>query len=329
LLKIDSRRPRPALLVPPPDIRSPLAPFHSLPVALTSFVGRSSEQAAIAQLLTTTRLLTLTGAAGSGKTRLALAAAQELGPAYRDGVALVELADLSDAARAPQAIADALGLNVEPQRPIMAALAEALRCSELLLVLDNCERLIDACARLAQALLAACPRLRILATSREALGIAGETVWVAPPLALPDPQHLHENNSELVSMLMQSEAIALFVERATAARPSFRLTPRNALAVAQICRRLDGLPLAIELAAARVKLLAPAQIAARLDDCLQLLSAGRAAHPRHQSLRAAIDWSYELLSEQERAELRRLAVFEGGWDLEAAEAVCGVLSFEF
>jgi non-specific serine/threonine protein kinase len=291
---------------------------HNLPIALSSFVGRTRELAEVRRLLATTRLLTLTGAGGCGKTRLALAVATVVVPEYPDGVWLVELATLTDRTRVVQAVAAAFGVREELQRPLRATLVDALRARTLLLLLDNCEHLLDSCAQLATTLLSACPRLGILATSREALGVAGETSWLVPSLSLPDPQHV------LTRMeLAEAEAVELFVERAAAALPTFRLTPENASDVIQVCRRLDGIPLAIELAAARVKVLSMAQLAARLEDCFRLLSAGgRAVVPRQQSLRATIDWSYALLAEPERALFRRLSVFAGGWILAAAEAVC-------
>jgi len=291
---------------------------HNLPIALTSFIGRTHELAEVGRLLARIRLLTLTGVGGCGKTRLALAAATMVLSEYSDGVWLVELAALTDAALVPQAVATTLGVREEPQRPLTATLLDALRFRDMVLVLDNCEHLIDACAQLAQTLLGACPHLRILATSREALGVAGETTWLVPSLALPDPQL-----APALEELAQVEAVQLFVERALAALPTFALTQANAPAVAQICQRLDGIPLAIELAAARIKVLAVEQITTRLDACFRLLTAGsRSALPRHQTLRAAIDWSYVLLSDLERAMFRRLSVFAGGWTLEAAEAVC-------
>jgi predicted ATPase/DNA-binding SARP family transcriptional activator len=310
-----------------PPAQPALAPAgqreHTLPIPLTSFVGRVRERAEVARLLGTTRLLTLTGAGGSGKTRLALTVAADRATAYADGVALVELAALADPALVPQAVAAALGLHEESQRSPTAALAEALRARQMLLVLDNCEHLIGACAQLVQALLGACPGLQVLATSRESLGLAGETTWLVPSLSLPDLRRLPPDGASMVGALLASEAVSLFVERAAAALPTFALTPDNAIAVAQVCRRLDGIPLALELAAARVKILTVAQLAARLDDCFRLLVAGsRTALPRQQTLRAAIDWSYDLLSEQERALFQRLAVFAGGWTIEAVEMVC-------
>ena len=291
---------------------------HNLPIAITSFIGRARERAEVTRLLTTTCLLTLTGAGGCGKTRLALVVAGDLVGDYPDGVWLIELAALTEGALLPQAVATALRVREEAQRPLIATLVDALRSRQLLLVLDNCEHLIDACAQLAETLLSACPQLRILATSREALGLAGETTWLVPSLALPDPHHL-----PVLTELSRVEAVRLFVERAAAALPTFALTPANAAVVAQVCRRLDGIPLAIELAAARMKVVSVETLAARLDDSVRLLTAGsRTALPRQQTLRATIDWSYDLLSEPERALFRRLAVFLGGWTLEAAEAVC-------
>ncbi|MCI0354796.1 MAG: AfsR/SARP family transcriptional regulator, partial [Acidobacteria bacterium] len=308
---------------PTPPLAPPAPPFpptrrHNLPIPLTSFIGRVHEQAEVQRLLTTTRLLTLAGPGGCGKSRLALVVAADQVADYPDGAWLVELAALADPLLLPQAVATTLDVREEPQRPLIATLTNALQSRVLLLVLDNCEHLIDACAHLVQTLLGACPQLQILATSREALGLAGETVWPVPPLSLPDSRHLPS-----IEWLGQAEAIQLFVERAGAALPTFALTDENAPAVAQVCQRLDGMPLAIELAAARVKVLTVPQIAARLDDCFKLLAAGsRTIVSRHQTLRAAIDWSYELLSEQERVLFQRLAVFEGGFTLEATEGVC-------
>ena len=310
-----------------PPLRTLDASPNNLPTQLTSFVGREREAAEAERLLGTTRLLTLTGAGGAGKTRLALKVAADLLEAYPDGVWLVELAALADPALVPQTVASALGLFEQPSRPLIQTLADFLKPRTLLLVLDNCEHLVEACAALADGLLRACPQLRIMATSREALGIAGETAWRLPSLSLPDPRHLPPTES-----LTQYEAVRLFIERALAAQPTFAVTNQNAPAVAQLCHRLDGIPLAIELAAARVKALTVEQIAARLDDRFRLLTGGsRTALPRQQTLRAAIDWSYALLSEPERVLLRRLSVFAGGWTLEAAEAVCsgdGLEDFE-
>ena len=233
------------------------------------------------------------------------------GAAYPDGVWFVGLAPLADAALAPHAIAAVLGVREQAGAPILETTQEALRARRLLLVLDNCEHLVDACARVAEALLHACPRVTILATSREPLNIAGETVWPVPPLSVPAP-----TESRSPDELLGYEAIRLFVERAGAALPAFTLTDRNAAAAVAICTRLDGLPLAIELAAARVRLLGPEQLAARLGDRFRLLTGGaRTALPRHQTLRALVDWSYGLLPEPERTVFCRLGVFAGDWSL--------------
>ncbi len=293
-------------------------PPHSLPSELTSFIGRTQAIHEVKQLLAQTRLLTLTGAGGIGKTRLALRVASDMLDAFSDGVWWVELAALSDPALLPQAIASVLSVREQPERPLRETLAHTLRHKEVLLVLDNCEHVIAACAALTDALLRACPWLRILATSREALMIQGETVWSVPPLQLPTP-----TTQFSLEQLAQCETIQLLAARIKEVVPSFTLHAHNAQAAAQICQRLDGLPLAIELAAARAKLLAVEQIAARLDDIFYLLTNGqRAAVPRHQTLRAALDWSYELLSEPERVLLRRLSVFVGSFTLEAVEASC-------
>jgi len=289
---------------------------HNLPVQLTSFVGREQEIVEARRLLAASHLLTLTGPGGTGKTRLALQIAAEVLPDYPDGVWLVELAPLADPAYILPALAAVFDLREQPNRPLQAVVTDYLRGKALLLLFDNCEHLIEACARLADELLHACPRLRIIASSREVLGVAGETVYRVPALALPD------DRQETPERLQQSEAARLFVERAQSAQPHFTLTPSNAPAVAAICQRLDGIPLALELAASRVKLLSVEQIAVRLDDRFRLLVGGsRTALPRQQTLRALMDWSYDLLPEEERLLLRQLAVFAGGWGMEAAEAV--------
>ncbi len=308
-----------------PDLPSDFPPLKSLdvlpnnlPIQLTSFIGREREIDEVKRLLSTTRLLTLTGVGGVGKTRLAVQMAAQVVDECKDGVWLVELAPLSHSTLVPQTIASALGVREQPSRSIVATLIDFLRPKQLLLALDNAEHLIEACAQLADTLLRACPEVRILTTSREGLAIAGETIWRVPTLSLPDVQQLPP-----VEHLMEFEAIRLFVERAKAVLPGFKLTDENALAVARICHHLDGLPLAIELAAARVKVLSVEQIAARMDDRFRLLiGGGRTTLPRQQTLRAVIDWSHDLLSTRERTLLRRLSIFAGGWTLEAAEAVC-------
>jgi predicted ATPase/class 3 adenylate cyclase/DNA-binding XRE family transcriptional regulator len=293
---------------------------NNLPAQLTSFIGRVRELAEVKQLLTRTHLLTVTGPGGTGKTRLSLQLAAELLDAqqFTDGVWLVELAPLADPTLVTQTVASTLGVREQPGRIILDALLDYLRGKSLLLILDNCEHLIEACAQLANALLRAAPHLKILASSREALDIAGETAYLLPSLPLPDLQ------GASLDALAQNDCVRLFVDRALAAYPPFRLKEKNAPAIAEICLQLDGIPLAIELAAARAKVFPPKQIAARLDDRFRLLTGGsRAALPRHQTLRALIDWSYDLLSEAERTLLRRLSIFAGGWSFEAVQAVCG------
>jgi non-specific serine/threonine protein kinase len=291
---------------------------------LTSFVGREREVAEVGRLLRGGRLLTLVGAPGVGKTRLALQVAAELHGRFADGAWLVELAGLAEPELVPLAVATALGVPEQGSRPMIATLAEHLQARDILLLLDNCEHLVAACAALAETLLWACPGLRILAISREALRIEGETTWRVPSLAMPDERGRQPGEPDLVASLERFEAVRLFLDRAQAVQPGFTLTAQNAEAVAQICQRLDGIPLAIELAAARLNGLSAGQIAARLDDHFALLTSGsRTALPRQQTLRGAVDWSYALLPESERTLLRHLAVFAGGWTLEAAEAVCG------
>lgn len=285
------------------------------PTALTSFIGRDEEVAALRRLLDTARLLTLTGAGGSGKTRLASEVAVQSATRFPDGVVWVELAPLLDPELLANQLLAALGVE-QGQRTPMLAVLDTVRDRRMLLVLDNCEHLVDACAALAEALLHGCPRLQILATSREALGVGGERAWLVPGLAVPgNGRDSHETISE-------SGAVRLFVDRAQAALATFQLTPANVDAVVQICRRLDGLPLAIELAAARVRAIPPEQLAARLDDSFRILTSGaRTAVPRHRTLREAIDWSYNLLDERERTLLQRLSTFAGDFTLEAAESV--------
>lgn len=292
---------------------------NNMPLQLTSFIGREKEIGEIKERLGRARLLTLTGPGGSGKTRLSLEVAAEVLDLkqFENGIWFVELAPLSDPALLPQTVAMTLAVREEPGRPVSSSLMDYLRDKTLLLILDNCEHLIEACAKLAEQLLRACPHLKILASSREALGIAGEVPYRVPSLSLPDPSHLS------VLTLANYEAVRLFIDRAMTLQPTFAVNDRNAAAVAEICGRLDGIPLALELAAARVKVLDVEQIAKKLDDRFHLLTGGnRTALPRQQTLRAAIDWSYDLLSEPERVLLRRLAVFAGGWDLEAAENIC-------
>jgi len=291
----------------------------NLPAALTSFVGRERELAEAERLLGATRLLTLTGAGGCGKTRLALAVAAELDELaqFEDGVWWVGLAGLQDGALLPQSVITALRLPEDPGRDGTEHLGRLLGPRELLLVLDNCEHLLPACRTLVGPLLSSCPDLTVLCTSRSALALPGETVWSVAPMRLPPASARPDPEA-----LADSEAGRLFLARATSALPSFTLTPGDAPAVADLCRRLDGIPLALELAAAWVRILSPHQIAERLDDCFRLLSRGRVGDlAHHQTMRAAVDWSYDLLDEPERALFRRLAVFRGGLSLAAAEAV--------
>jgi predicted ATPase/class 3 adenylate cyclase len=293
-----------------PDLAAEFPPLKSLttipnnlPLQLTSFVGREKEISDIKSLLNSARLVTLTGSGGTGKTRLAQEVGAERLSAFANGVWLIELAPLSDEAQIIPALAQVFGLQELPFNPLANLVLDYVRDKKILLLLDNCEHLIDACARLADDLLHQCAGLKILASSREALGIAGEVVYRIPSLA-------------------DSESTQLFVDRARAANSNFKLTDANASAIAQICHRLDGIPLAIELAAARVKLLSPEQVAARLDDMFRLLIGGsRTALPRQQTLRALIDWSYDLLSEEEKRLLQFASVFVGGWTLEALEFV--------
>jgi predicted ATPase/DNA-binding SARP family transcriptional activator len=291
----------------------PAPPGPVLPSEWTSFVGRDAELDQVTRLLSAARLLTLTGAGGSGKTRLAREIVAR-GEGGDGGFAWVELAPLEDPELIPRQVAAGFGIAEEVRSP--EGLVDLLRARTALVVLDNCEHLVDACAETAHALLAGCPGIRILATSREALGVKGERSWRVPPLAVPDPGADPEEIGE-------AEAVRLFMDRARDASPGFELTPAHAPVVSEICRRLDGIPLALELAAARIKVLAPAQIRDRLDDAFRILSAGgRTAIPRHRTLRAAIDWSHDLLPPLSQLLFRRLAVFRGGFTLDAAEAVC-------
>jgi len=296
---------------------------HNLPAPRTSFVGREREMVEVKRMLATMRLLTLTGAGGSGKTRLALEVARDLIGVYSDGVWLVGLAGLSEGDLVPQTVAAALRVPERPGQALTGTLVEALSDKELLLVLDNCEHLVEAAAQLADTLLDSCPHLRVLATSREPLGTPGEVNRVVPLLSLPARAGEDFTDASTVDSLMGYEAMRLFVDRARLRLPDFELTQQNADAVARVCRKLDGMPLAIELATARMGALAVEQVAQRLEVSLDVLSgANRTAAPRQQTLRATIDWSHRLLSEDEQAIFRRFSVFAGGWTLEAAEAVC-------
>ncbi len=301
-----------------PPLKSLNALPNNLPRQLTSFVGRQHELREITTMVREAALLTLTGPGGVGKTRLAIQAAAELLETFEDGLWLVELAILTDPGLVVQTVAATLGVGEQAGRPLLGTIVDYLRSRRVLLLLDNCEHLLAPCAHVADTLLRGCPSLRILATSREALGIGGEALYPVPSLSLPDA-----GRALPVEQLGQYEAVRLFTVRARAVLPSFTLNERNAQAVAQISQRLDGIPLAVELAAARVKSLPVEQIAARLDDRFRLLTGGsRTALPRHQTLRAAMEWSYDLLGADERAVLRRTSVFGGGFTLDAAETVC-------
>ena len=290
---------------------------HNLPPPRTSFVGREREIVEIKRALAMTRLLTLTGAGGSGKTRLALEVARDLVGIYEDGVWFVELAPLTEGELVPQAVAQIVGVSERPGQPLVDTLAEILRVRELLLVLDNCEHLVDAAAGLADTVLNSCPEVRVLATSREALNIAGETNRPVSPLIVPALQ-----SEPTVEELEGAESVRLYVERAQHRNPSFTLTTENARAVAEICRWLDGMPLAIELAAVRTGAMSVEQISERLKSSFRLLNSGsRMTTLRQRTLQGALDWSHDLLKNPERVLFRRLSAFMGGWTLEEAEVV--------
>jgi predicted ATPase/class 3 adenylate cyclase len=292
--------------------------LNNLPIQLTSFVGREHEIAEVKQELNEHRLVTLTGSGGTGKTRLSLQVAADLLDHFSNGIWFVELATLAEPDLIPQAILSAIGLSEKASRSPLELLKEYLHDKKSLIVLDNCEHLIEGCATVVNTLLSTSPELKILASSREALGVKGELTYPVPSLSLPDIKHLPGTEQ-----LSRYEAVRLFLDRASLVSPHFQVDKENAPAIAQICYRLDGIPLAIELAAARVKMMTVEQISKRLDDRFRLLTGGaRTALPRQQTLRALIDWSYDLLSEKERLLLRRLSVFAGSWTLEAAEEVC-------
>jgi predicted ATPase/DNA-binding CsgD family transcriptional regulator len=288
-----------------------------LPVPLTGFVGRERERAEVARLVTCSRLVTLTGAGGVGKTRLAVEVAAGLAADFGDGTDLIDLSAVWDPALLPAVVAKGLGVEERAGGDVRERLVRVLRGQHRLLVVDNCEHLRVACAGLVTAVLGSCPGVVVLATSRESLGLPGEVTWRVPSLAFPWPEH-----PPLLEDLESFEAVALFLARARAARPGLQAGPAEAAAISSICFRLDGIPLALELAAARVGALSLGEIAGRLTGCFELLARSGAGPARHQTLRASVRWSHQLLSELEQAVFRRLAVFSGGWALAAAEAVC-------
>jgi predicted ATPase/class 3 adenylate cyclase/DNA-binding CsgD family transcriptional regulator len=307
--------------LPPPPLRlaSLDALRHNLPTQLTSFVGRERELADVQEALAGTRLLTLTGAGGCGKTRLAAQVAAERLEAFPGGVWWVELGPLADGELVERAVADAVGVHPLPGMTALDAVVAHLGDTRALVVLDNCEHVLDRAAGCAEELLRGCPQVSVLATSRAALGSGAETRWRVPSLTLPQPERGHEP----IDVLSCSDAVRLFLERALKVRPNFAVTESNAAGIAQICHDLDGIPLAIELAAARVRMLSVDAIVTGLDDRFRLLTgSARGALPRQQTLRASVDWSYALLSERERMLLRRLGIFRDGWTLDAAETVC-------
>ena len=299
-----------------PPLRSLDVVPNNLPAQLTSFIGRTDELAQVAKLLGEHRLVTVTGPGGAGKTRLALHAAAEASGRFGDGVWFVDLSEITDPDLVPQAIADATGAVESAGRTGLDAVGAHLAPKRSLVVLDNCEHVVAAAATAADRLLRACADLSVLATSREPIGVDGEITWRIPTLSLPD-------DDDSGPGLVASDAVRLFIDRAVATRPNFTVTNDNAPAVVQICQRLEGIPLAIELAAARIRVLSPAQIAAGLDDRFRLLGASpRTALPRQATLAASVDWSVDLLDDAERCLLARLSVFAGSFDLDAAEAIC-------
>ncbi len=299
----------------------------NLPIQLTSFVGREREIADVQRLLFSAHLVTLTGAGGSGKTRLALRIADAMNETYADGVWLVDLAPLREPALVPQLVTQALGLRPIADQPLLETLLSYVQSKQVLLILDNCEHLIEACAQLAQELLSHAPKLRILATSRVALAIAGETIYPISGLDWPAMDREVGRDTKArpdLAEVMRYDAFRLFVERARAASPNFAVTAENAWSIVEICQRLDGLPLSLELASARVNVLTVQEIATRLDDRFPMLVSGqrRGLAPRHHTQRAVIDWSYALLPVDEQILFRRLAVFEAGCTLDTVDAIC-------
>jgi predicted ATPase/DNA-binding XRE family transcriptional regulator len=306
----------------PPQPHPSNKPATNLPAPLTTFIGREKEQSDLVGLIAKHRLVTLTGSGGVGKTRLSIKVGEQVLEHYADGVWLVELASLSNPALIAQTFAALFGLTSQSMIAFTDLLINFLRAKSVLLIVDNCEHLLDVCAHLIETLLKNCPHLKILATSREPLGITGEAIYLVPSLELPNLQ-------QLIDTFRDFESVHLFEERAQLIQFDFSLTLENAASVAQICQRLDGIPLAIELAAAKVGMLSTEQIAKQLDESFNVLIGGsRTALPRHQTLRASMNWSWGLLTEAEQTLMRQLSVFSGGWTLEAAQAVCGGDVFE-
>jgi len=310
---------RPAIYPAPPITeRVSERPKHNLPRSLTSLVGREQELAELGRVLATAPLLTLVGAGGIGKTRLAQELVRNHVASYPSGSWLIELSRLANPSLVPGAVAAALRPHDIRARSITSTLAEYLRPLKLLLVLDNCEHLVEACAELVATLLRTCPQLQVVATSREPLAIAGEVTWRVPPLGLPEPYP--QTSPE---QIMHSASVRLFIERAQAVNNALVLTPDNLPQVARICFAVDGIPLALELAAADARVLPVRQVADRLEYDSEVLGRTiRTSPPRHQTMRATLDWSHQLLGDQERALLRRLSVFACGWTLGFAEVVC-------
>ncbi|MEO8210630.1 MAG: tetratricopeptide repeat protein [bacterium] len=297
---------------------------NNLPVQLTTFIGREDEMSDIKSLLFKTHLLTLIGAGGTGKTRIAIQTGADMIDDFTNGVWFVDLAPLMEPELLPQTLAEVLGVKEDPKREITETIRDYLKEKEMLIILDNCEQLIEACSKLSEKLLQSAPKLKIIATSREALRIPGEQTLRVSSLSLPDPK---EDNT--LEKLKKFESVRLFLDRALAVNQNFKIENSNVKALAEICHHLDGIPLAIELAAARVKVLSLEKISERLNDRFKLLTGGeRTALPRQQTLRALIDWSYDLLSEQEKILWQRLSIFAGGWVMEAAEEVCGDINID-
>jgi non-specific serine/threonine protein kinase len=296
--------------------------LHSLPVPLTALIGRTEDVREIASRFQQSRLMTLTGAGGVGKTRLAIQVAEEIASEFRDGVCFIDLAAITDPSQVAPMLASALEQPEAPDAEVIRTITTFLRSRQVLLVLDNCEHLIEPCASLAQTVLQSGRDVSVLATSRQSLGIAGEEIWRVASLSLPDPDRLPIGGEDALTRLQGCSAVELFVARAAQANPAFRLTSANGVSVARICLHLEGIPLALELAAARVRALTVEQIEDRLGDRFQLLTQGpRTARSRQQTLEAAIKWSFDLLEERDGDLLRALSVFAGGWTLEDAERV--------